>query len=33
MLIRTTISMAVLHLEGSRGSAHPDPKIKEGPDT
>ena len=33
MLIRTTISMAVPHLEGSRGSAHPDPKIKEGPDT
>ena len=33
MLISTTISMAVPHLEGSRGSAHPDPKIKGRPDT
>ena len=31
MLIRTTISMAVPHLEGSRGSAHPHPKIKGSP--
>ena len=33
MLISTTISMAVPHLEGSRGSAHPDPKITGRPDT